>query len=146
MRALNAAEESNRLAKDANRLSEHANAVSGRALAKETEDWHVEWSCKWLGSASAVVLLNKGRDIAHNVQVVVIYESIHENREAEGDMRPGGRFEVFLPQISQRVSEHRARVLAIQRRLMDSSPNAPVGPEYQQIGRASCRERVSPLV
>ena len=119
-RALEAAEKSNRIAEDANKLSEQANALSGRTHLKETEDWHVDWTAKWDGPASAIRIVNKGRHVARDVSVLVHYEGVHEYQRLDKNIEPGCKTWVFLPKTSQHMGNLRLDTMRTSRSMLDA--------------------------
>ncbi|RSX52994.1 hypothetical protein [Bifidobacterium samirii] len=83
---------------------QEANELAARALRRDTEDSHVEWAVGWDEDRCSLVLTNTGRDVAHDVAVVVNAVlpgsggRFHRAVTSVGDVPDGGSVAVPVPE------------------------------------------------
>lgn len=123
--ALGEAKKANRIAENANKLSDDANKVIALQAAQQVENWHVDWDGQWDGDRAEIVLVNNGRDTAHNVSVLIRSKGVNELRDRQGDIPRLGELRLAFPQfVEERIRQNRAAV-QIQQPALDSGIVSP---------------------
>lgn len=94
----------NDIAKDANDKADEANQIAEKALRHDIEDSHVDWEADWNEETQSLIVTNTGKDIAHDVAVVVNAmlpgsgERFHRAETSAGNIPDGKSVTVHLPE------------------------------------------------
>jgi len=106
--ALARAERSNTIAQDANALSEEANEHVKRSMAQQQEDHYVKWEMGWDEIDTAIVLTNKGRDVAVRPSLVIVNSARHHIDQLTADVAAGSVWTYKLDDITEKRLERDA--------------------------------------
>lgn len=94
----------NKIAEDANSKSDEANMIARKALAHDIEDSHVDWEADWNEDSKSVVLTNVGKNVAHDVAIIVnaVFpgsgERFHRSATDFGDVADGHSVNIEIPE------------------------------------------------